>query len=390
MEIVKIHIGGWFQRTTLHLAEIWQALNEGQTEIELDVKKLKKFIKTLQIKSISRHAEFLDYILVETERINYRIYEDGLIILEKTDVSDMAAALETVKEYYDNCLSPFISYLFSRGAPVPKELADIKTILPYIVIAKGAEEEVKILFKKLGEWISSEVRSGVVGVYRGPNLIVINNIEETDIVRAIVESQIFFREFKTQLHRYLSIHRIVWEKIAFVKEQVSIRGAKIAELRNQLTDYQKTITLIGTRIKQMDVYLATRAKIASNLKLEEYLNSLFQYKYETLRSAHQYIQHLWGMTENYLNSAIQVFIELEEKTSKDALNSLRIVTSIGAIAAIFGYLAQKKLPTATPQGLIYFGLIFFLTWFLNEIISRYYRKKHYKMAARTEGKKIKF
>jgi len=390
MEIIKIYIGGWFQRTTLHLAEIWQAFNEGETDIDLDIEKLKKLIKILQIKSISRHTEILDYILVETEKINYRIHEDGLIILEKTDVSDIATDLKTIKEYYDNCLSPFISYLFSKGAPVPKELADIKTILPYIIITKGAEEEIKSLFKKLEEWISSEVRSESVGVYRGPNLIVINNIENADIAQAIVESQIFFREFKTQLHRYLSIHRIVWEKIAFIKEQASIRGAKITELRNQLTDYQKTITLIGTRIKQMDVYLTIRAKIASDLKLDGHLKSLFQYKYETLESAHKYIQHLWEMTESYLNSAIQVFVELEEKTSKDVLSSLRIVTSIGVIAAIFGYLAQENLPKFTSQGLIYFGLIFFLTWLLNEIISQYYRKKYYKMIIETEGRKTKF
>lgn len=199
MKIQKIYIGGWFQRTTLHLSEIWEALNEQKTEIELDIAKLKKLIETLKVKAISRHTEFLDYILVETSELNYRIYEDGLIVLEKSNVSEIRADLESIKKYYDDCLSPFISYLFSKGAPVPKELADIKTILPYIIITQGTEEEVKNLFKNLGEWISSKNLSGTGSVYRGPGIIVINNIENSEAIQPIVESQIFFREFKTQL-----------------------------------------------------------------------------------------------------------------------------------------------------------------------------------------------
>lgn len=389
MEIIKIYIGGWFQRTTLHLAEIWEALNEQKTKIELDIERLKKLIKTLQIKAISRHTEFLDYILVETEKINYRIYEDGLIVLEKNNVSEIRADLESIKKYYDNCLSPFISYLFSKGAPVPKELADIKTILPYIVITKGDEKEVKSLFKKLGEWISSEVQSEIVGVYRGPNLVVINNIAKTDIIQAIVESQIFFREFKTQLQRYLSIHRIIWEEIATIKERAFVGGSKITELRNQLSNYQKTINLIDSRIKQMDTYLSTRAKIANNLKLDEYLNFLFQYKYETLENTHKYIQHLWEMTENYLNSAIQVFVELEEKTSKDALDTLRIVTSIGAIAGIFGYLTLETLPKFTFSGLLYLLILIIAIWFVNEVINRFHKRKNYRIIAKVEKAKAK-
>ena len=390
MEITKIYIGGWFQRTTLHLTEIWIALNERFTEIELDLEKLRKLIEDLQVKKISRHTEFLDYILVETETVNYRIYEDGLIVLEKKDVSlRIADTLEIIKHYYDERLSPFISYLFSRGAPVPKELADIKTILPYVIVTKGTEGEAKRLFEELEERISSEVSSGDIKVYRGPKIIIVNNIQDEDLAQAIVESQIFFREFKTQLHRYLSIHRIVWERIAVIKERAFIGGGKVTDLQNQLRDYQKTINLIGTRIKQMDVYLSTRAKIASNLKLDEYLSSLFQYKYETLANARQYIQYLWEMTENYLNSAIQVFNTLSDKISKDAFNTLRVVTSIGAIAGIFGYLSREALPTFTSQGLVYLGILAVSIWLVNEITNRFQTRKNYKIMAEAEKEDIK-
>lgn len=387
MEIKSVHIGLWFQRTTLHLTEIWLALHEKRSEIDLDQEKLRGLVESLQREQSSREAGYLEYILVKTPVLTYRIYEDGLMVIEKR-ASNIQEDLKILKSYYDERLSPFISYLFSKGAPIPKELANIKTILPYIIVTKGTEQEVKTMLKELKEDAYGELEHETIGVYRSPNIIVINNIEDVNFTQAIIESQIFFREFKTQLQRYLSIHRIVWEKIAAIKEQATIGAAKIAELRNQLTDYQKTITLIGTRIKQMDTYLETRSKMAKTLQLDEYLNVLFEYKYETLANTHTYIQHLWNMTEDYLNSAIQVFVELSEKTNKDAFNALRLVTSIGAIAGIFGYLAREELPKFTSQGLIYFGVIAFLTWALNEIVARFYMRKNYKLITKAEKQKI--
>jgi len=388
MQIVKLYIGGWYQRTTLHLTEIWLALKEKITEIEIDFDKLRKLINELEIEKVSRENWYLEYILVRAKQLSYRIYEDGLIVLEKEGLN-LKKDIEDLNLYYNDRLSPFLSYLFSKGAPVPKELADIKTILPYIIVTQGTNKEIKDLLKELKESAYTKLESGVIGVYRSPGFIVINNIEDPQLAQAIIESQIFFREFKTQLHRYLAIHRIVWEKIAAVKERAFVWGGKITELRNQLNAYQKTINLIDSRIKQMDTYLTTRAKIASNLKLDEYLNSLFQYKYETLENTHKYIQHLWEMTENYLNSAIQVFIELEERTAKDAFNTLRVVTSIGAIAGIFGYLTVKSLPQFTSSGLLYLLILVISIWFVNEVINRFYKRKNYRIMAEAEKEKAK-
>ncbi|MGK5086396.1 hypothetical protein WDW86_02465, partial [Bdellovibrionota bacterium FG-2] len=74
-------------------------------------------------------------------------------------------------------------------------------------------------------------------------------------MREIIESQIFFREFKTQLHRYLDIHRSIWEKIKAIKEGGHIKGTDIDRLRGELSAYQKTINLIGARINQMPAYV---------------------------------------------------------------------------------------------------------------------------------------
>lgn len=49
MKIEKIYIGGWFQRTTLHLSEMADFLGSGESQLELDKEKLKNFRDQLQI-----------------------------------------------------------------------------------------------------------------------------------------------------------------------------------------------------------------------------------------------------------------------------------------------------------------------------------------------------
>ena len=141
MTIQKIYIGGWFQRTTLHLTEIWDFLNRGKSNLDFPKEKLDEARGSLSIDSVSRESGPLEYILIKTNKeISYRIYEDGLIILEK-DFKSLKDDFEAIKDYYDNKLSKALSLIFSKGAPAPKELANIKTILPYIVTVTDATKE---------------------------------------------------------------------------------------------------------------------------------------------------------------------------------------------------------------------------------------------------------
>ncbi|MBI3685074.1 hypothetical protein HY250_01595 [Candidatus Azambacteria bacterium] len=245
MTVKKIYIGGWFQRTTLHLTEMWDFLKYGMSRLDFPPAELAKARALLAIANVTRESGPLEYLLVETSvGISYRIYEDGLIILEK-DFRSLKEDFADIKDYYDNKLSKALSLIFSKGAPVPKELASIQT-----------------------------------------------NLRDETLARHIIESQIFFREFKSQLARYLAIHRLVWEKIERIKEREKIKGNEIDGLRNELSDYQKTIHLIGARIDQMDAYLKTRQKLTDLKTMDEYLQPLFQFKFETLADTHAYIKHL--------------------------------------------------------------------------------------------------
>jgi len=390
MTIDKIYIGGWFQRTTLHLTEIYDFLNQGKSNLDFPKEKLDKARNSLSVLSVTRENGLLEYIHVNTSKeISYRIYEDGLIILKK-EFKNLTDDFKEIKDYYDNKLSKALSLIFSKGAPVPKELANIKTLLPYIItIADATKEEAEKIFKDNQEEIYSVLATKNIEVYRSSGIILINNLQDENLTRDIIESQIFFREFKSQLHRYLAIHRILWEKIKTIKERGEIRGNEIDKLRNELSVYQKTINLIGARIDQMPAYVKTRQKITDVQKIDEFLQPLFQSKFETLLDTHEYIKHLWGMTKNYLNSAIEIFNELQAKSTKNTISSLQLVTTIGVVAGILGYLNRTSLPTFTVMGLVYFALLMVMTWIINAIVSKFFKNRKYDIEERDIEKDIK-
>lgn len=390
MILKKIHIGGWFQRTTLHLSEVWDFLKYASSELDLPKDKLKSAKAKLNLASVRRESGFLEYLECRTRTgISFRIYEDGLIVLEKK-CGDLSADSVALKDYYDSRLSPAISLIFSKGAPVPKELANIRTILPYIMtIEDGDKESVEGIFRIFKEKSHAVVCSAAVEVYRSGGVICINNLKDEDLAREVIDSQIFFREFKTQLHRYLMIHRILWEKIAAIKEMGKIRGTEIDALRNELVDYEKTITLIGARINQMSAYVRTREKIIGLRNLDAETRQIFELKYETLINTHEYIRHLWDMTHNYQKSAIDVFTDLQGKSTKNSISSLQLVTTIGVVAGIIGYLGKDSLPTLTTTGLVYFGILMILTYVINTLISRLYKRKQYPIRVSNDVREIK-
>ena len=390
MRIQKIYIGGWFQRTTLHMSEVWDFLKYGKSQLDFPPEELAGAREVLAVSEVVRESGPLEYLAVKTSvGINYRIYEDGLIVLEKDFVS-LKSDFKEIREYYESKLSKSLSLIFSKGAPVPKELANIKTILPYILNVADAERgDVEQLFKDFSEDIYSVLSTQNVEVYRAAGIILINNLRDENLAREVIESQIFFRDFKSQLHRYLNIHRIIWEKIDQIKERGAIKGTEIDALRNELSLYQKTINLIGARIEQMDVYVHTRSKITDTRKIDEYLQPLFQFKFETLLDTQEYMKQMWVMTQSYLDSTLELFNDLQAKSTKNTISSLQLITTVGVVAAILGYLGKDALPKFTVIGLVYFSLLLAMTYIINFAVSRLYKNKKYPIKARDIVRDIK-
>ncbi len=384
MKISNVYIGGWFQRTMLQLSEIYDFLRECKSQLDLDQEKLNEFHKNLEIGKISYGVAGEEYIeFVTSERIKVKIFEDGLIVLNNQDVSEetLFTDIQKVTDYYETKLSPAFSYIFSLGAPVPKELANIETVYPYFIVFDNAKEaEIRDLLARTEKQKYFEFNNDNYDVIRGDKYYFINNKKQSfDNIERYIEEQIFIREFKGQLHRYLNLHRIIWEKIDNVKENANVKGSEIVKFTSKLEGYAKTINLIDGRINQMSTYISTREKIAkSNDDLAEFL-AISGYRYETLRDTLDYIKYLWSMTKNYVTSAQKLFDGIKQDVTSKSVDSLTIVTSMSAGASIIGLLTETA-PEFTIFGVLYFFILALLGWSSTKILGAISSRRKYEVS----------
>ncbi len=378
-EEVKITFGGWYQRTSLHLTEIYDFLSKCESRLSLSKEKLKEFHKDLNLKFTIKETGNLDFVKAETKSgIEIRYYEDGLYILEIKKTKNIESSVKLLKNYFENSFNPAINYLFSLGAPTPKILSEIKES-HQIVITKfdGKHSEFDVP-QKFGR-VYNKTTSKEISVYKTPEYIFAVGTSDEKILNSIVETQIFFREFKSQLHRYLSIHREIWEEISEIKERKFVLGKDVEFYRVQLEIHKKTIYLINNRINQMSSYAHTRASLAKTLNIEKQLTELFQYKFEDLFNTHSYIKEIWSMTKNYVDSAISVLVEVANKANVSGIRSIQILASIGVFVGIIGYLTKDTLPKFSKIGLFYFSILIGAVILIDYLIKFFAKNKKYEL-----------
>lgn len=382
MKISKIYIGGWFQRTMLQLSEIYDFLRDGTSQLRLNKNKLAVLHKNLEIGQINYGVSGEEFIKYTTgDNIAVKIFEDGLIVLSNTSVNEatLLTDIDKLQDYYENKLTPAINYLFSLGAPVPKELANIANIYPYFIVCENATKpEIADLLASTEREKYFEFDNPKYSVVRGNKYYFINNKKKSnDEIERYIEEQVFIREFKGQLHRYLNIHRIIWEKIDEVKERAKVRGADIVKFTSKLEGYAKTINLIDGRIKQMSTYLPTRERIAKEDKgLAEFLE-ISGYRYETLRDTLNYIQYLWAMTQNYVVSAQKLFESVRSEVTGKSISNLTIVTAMSAGASLIALFTKDSAPEFSAFGFVYFFILAFIGWAANKIIGYVSKRQKY-------------
>jgi len=371
-DIDRISIGGWFQRTTLHLSEMYDLLKYAQSPLDLDPKKLQEYQSLVNPQNLQLHVGELDHITFNTtDGTVVTIYEDGLITLHTEKISGVIQdEIARLTSFYEDNISPAFSYIFSLGAPVPKELANIKTIYPYFVVFDNkSTEEVESVFTELEEEIHYRVEKQDFDILRGDKLYVINNKKAPlTLVDEFIEEVIFTREFKGQMHRYLNLHRIIWEKIADVKERGSIKGKEVGKFKSRIEQYDKSINLIGARIDQMDAYIGTRSKVAKMHLSETEFIDIVGFRYETLSNTLKYVKHIWKMTENYVQSANKLFGDIQSEATSKSIESLTIVTSMGVGAALLDLFNTSR-PEFNGYGIMYV----FLLAAIGYVVSRFMR-----------------
>lgn len=393
MQIEKIYIGGWFQRTTLQLSEIYDFVRDGTSGLKLDKNKLKKLHAELNLASVEYGVDGLEYLMLTTQNgIHIKVFEDGLIVLNDSEINEFSLFqdIEGLTNYYEKKLSPALTYLFSLGAPVPKELANIETVYPYFIVLNNAkEDQIQALLSRTDKDKYFEFKNQNYDVVRGNKYYFINNkTNDSNKVERYIEEQIFIREFKGQLHRYLNLHRIIWEKIDEVKESASIRGKDIVAFSSKIDGYRKTVNLIDARINQMNTYIKTREKIAKNDNdLVESLD-LIGYRYETLINTVTYMQQIWAMTKNYLNQAANLFANLEASITEKSVNSLTIVTSMGVGASLIDLFTESA-PSFSSFGILYFFILAIVGYSVNRIMKKISENRKYEISDIEYDKNIK-
>lgn len=380
MQIQKVYVGGWFQRTRLHLSEIYDFLKDADSPLPLDKQKLSDLRRKLFIAQVEIKIDYLEYIHIATESgIVVHIYEDGLIVLHTDHSQDLSNDIASLTSYYEEKLSPAFSYLFSLGAPVPKELANIKTVYPYFITMYGAAaDDIANLFTEFEQENYYTVHQDDFSIYRGDKLYLINQNGVTDdATERFIEEQIFVREFRGQLHRYLNLHRTIWERIAEVSERGDMQGKDIPAFKNKIEEYSKTIDFIDTRISQMSTYLQTRAKIYSEDTRLRSFDGVLGYKHETLSNMLEYMKDIWVLTKRYVASALQVFSDLVAKSTSNSVKNLTVVTSMGVGATLIGLFTTDKIPEFTSFGIIYFLILAGLGYSVNRLLNWYAQRKQY-------------
>ena len=378
-EEVKITFGGWYQRTSLHLTEVYDFLSKCESRLPLSKEKLKEFHKNLNLKFSVKETGNLDFVKAETKNgIEIRYYEDGLYILEVKKTKNIEASVKLLKDYFEKNFNPAINYLFSLGAPTPKILSEIKE--PHqIVITKFDEKHSEFIVPQKFGKVYNKTTSKEISVYKTSDYLFVIGTGDEKALASIVETQIFFREFKSQLHRYLSMHREIWEEISEIKERKFIRGKEIEFYRTQLEIYKKTIDLINNRINQMPSYARTRTSLAKTLNIEKQLVELFQYKFEDLFNTHSYVKEIWSMTREYVNSAISVLVEVANKANVSGIKSIQILASIGIFVGIVGYLTKDTFPKFSKVGLFYFLILIGAVILIDSSIKFFAKNKKYEL-----------
>lgn len=388
MKIKSIYIGGWFQRTMLQLSELYDFLRDGSSQLGLDKGKLTTLRDNLRIESIEYGVASEEFVAFTTEeQIRVKLFEDGLIVVSSAQVSEptLFADVERLRGYYEERLSPAVNYLFSTGAPVFKELASVESIYPYFIVCDNAtNDDISELLAKTERQKYFELEGKNYSVLRGDKYYFINNKKaRLSNIERYIEEQIFIREFKGQLHRYLNLHRAIWGKIDAIKKQTYVDENDLLVAATKLERYEKTAILIEGRLEQMVPYVNIReAAVKDDPEMNEFL-TISGFRHAALTGTLKYMQSLWNTTRRYAESAQRLVARTEQKrlieVGRSILVAVGLLIIISALGLIFGTGLQFSIDT-----IIYTAILVIAGLIGGKIIKMHSASKHYDMLKEEE------
>lgn len=343
MNIDRIYLGTWLPRTSIHLKEIYHFFKSG-SGIDLDQNKLKHLKKQLNIKNLvfNNNQDFDSVRFSSNKNITVTITEDGIILIMLSHISDINADIKKIESFYTNQLGPGLAYLFSRGAPLPQTLLNIKEVYPKILVGKSiAQKDAKAYLKSHGDEFLAEASLNKFVIFYGQEseLVDISNVATqqngSEFLDILFTYTIFMRSFSDLLERYLKLHRSVWAEISSIRENNGLRYSDFTSIRNKILDILKTVSFIRARLRQMNNILSIRNAVVPEA-LKQKLSALGLNNFLALEKSSQYMDNLWQMTADYGNSTMTLFESLLEENAQREIRLLQQITITGVLVGFFG------------------------------------------------------
>lgn len=344
MKATELYLITWVPRTTIHLREV-HAFFSGSTEKLplLNKRILADHVRNLEIDATSVHLQErndLEMLSVRLGQFSFSVVEDGIFSLS-VQVSNLQESIASLELFYRKNLGPALAYLFSRGAPLPKELSNIAEVYPLVLVVDDAsQEDIEGLYQSMGERYDFSVTSQSKRFFFSTQLTVISRLhhdedEDGAFQELLVGNIVFLQEFNKQLNTYLNFHRSIWDRISKIREQKNLRYKDFPSIRREIMDTVKTLLFVKARLSQMKDIACVREKlISSDIKTE--LKEYGLFRFESLIGDTQYIMDLWDMTIEYAQGTLVLLESLFQENTQRELSALKFVTFVGVVTGFFG------------------------------------------------------
>lgn len=337
----NVYLGLWFQRTSLHLKEFYYFLNNQKIIDGLDKEKCDYLRNNLEIESLNlKKEDGVSLLLVKSKEVEFSMTEDGVILINSTFKSIKENA-NLLKDFYIDKLSPAIAYVFSRGAPLPKDLSNITEIYPlYFLDLKIEDKDVEECFNLMINPNYLIENNGEVEIYSGDEMVIINILDNKELevkktAKEFICNLIVFREFEKQLSSYLNVHRRIWEDLEEIRNNKNMRTSKFSEIRNKIHNHQRTLAFVKARLLQMEDILLSREFSLNNVDREILKKTEMLNRFKILSSEQHYILNLWDMTSNYANETLDLLDSLIAEGTEKEIKILQTISVIGVVVAFF-------------------------------------------------------
>lgn len=338
MRIEKVYLGTWSQRTNLHLQEVYRFLKYAKGADDLDEDRVKELRNALAPSEVTFRNASINSIRAACGPFTVSVTEDGVVLMSSNE-TDLTAARAALVKFHEEALDPAFRYLFSRGAPMPREIADIEKAGDFITIVRDADDaDVRETFETFGDRFHSHTSSEGIRVMTGHRIEIID-VGKLDLAEEEVEGFVrdlsFFKDFDRQLYAYVRLHRRIWDKLSAIREARSLKYADFPSVRADIMGYEMTLGVVRARLAQMDDILSER-RAGEPKGVTRILASLGMLDFGSLHASRRYVSHLWEMTDDYADGTLKLLETLYQENTQRELNALKFITLLTAITSFFG------------------------------------------------------